>query len=581
MSDETFTDYSKKDFFHFELDTLLQGFNRKDPRSYANEFFAISNRAEDAKVKGLSLVLGMLMTPQLDLDSSDTPYNHGDRFTAEQLSFFGEIVTEISDYEIASRIADVLWLRTKNYKMAELAIKAYLNSARYLEDFKNWTQTQRRLERAVQLASSLGRKGKAYPRAIKAIKNLLNRCNGEDPLYLSAELMRLLQERGEGDVKKYARFAKKLALNAESQNDFHRARRHWETKAGWHFLEKKSEKVREARINVAECYEKESEFNLANRQPKFIMASHPIEQAIVAYRKAGDSEKKIDELKLRLRKFQSNAVRELPLISSGCVDISDIVLNTENLIAGMGFTDALKCLAFLHRPSSVGLVRKQVEQNRKKYLFATFFPKRYFSASGRGIANQPADGEEAVLADIFHYMTESYQVAAKGIIEPARRIILLEHAARVLDLRDLVENHPFIPPDREFIVARGLHAGLTGDFLTAIHFLIPQFEESIRHILIQRGVVPSSSYDTGIQDEFSLNKLLTNPKFTEMLYKLFGEDLIFEFRGVLVERFGANLRNELAHGLIDHGTFYSYAAVYFWWLALRFYLLPSSLTTAE
>ena len=288
MSDGSPAHYSKQDFLDFELDKILQGFSCRDPRSYANGFFAIANTTEDSKTKELSLVFGKLMTPQLDLDSTDTPYNHVDRFSPGELTFFGEVIADISDHEIASRVADILWLRTKNYKMAEIAVSAYLNSARRLEDFEHWTQTQRRLERAVQLASSLGRKGKAYPKAIKAIKNLLNRCKGEDPLYLSAELMRLLQERSEGDTTKYARFARKLALTAESQNDFQRARTYWETKAGWHFLEKKDEKVREARIRVAECYEKESEFNLANRQPKFVMASHPIEQAIVAYRRAGE-----------------------------------------------------------------------------------------------------------------------------------------------------------------------------------------------------------------------------------------------------------------------------------------------------
>ncbi len=45
-------------------------------------------------------------------------------------------------------------------------------------------------------------------------------------------------------------------------------------------------------------------------------------------------------------------------------------------------------------------------------------------------------------------------------------------------------------------------------------------------------------------------------------------------RGLLVERFGANLRNDMAHGLLDHDSFYLPSACYLWWLALRLYSLP-------
>jgi hypothetical protein len=304
------------------------------------------------------------------------------------------------------------------------------------------------------------------------------------------------------------------------------------------------------------------------------MASHPIEQAIVAYRNAGDSNKKIEELKLKLREYQSKGVEEMPYIPGEKIDISDLVIQSEKAVSGNSFVDSLKILVSLSSPNKVSHIRKQVEENRKKYLFSAFFPKKLFSASGRGVAVQPSDGEEAVLADMYEYANHSYQISVKGLIEPARDIILLEHQARVFEFYDLMMNHPFIPQNREFIVARGLHAGLNKDYLTALHFLIPQIEESVRFILIQCGVVPSSFYDKGIQDEFNLNKLLTLPKFTEKLTEIFGEDLIFDLRCLLVERFGANLRNDIAHGLIDHNNFYSYAGIYFWWLSLRFYLLP-------
>ena len=39
-------------------------------------------------------------------------------------------------------------------------------------------------------------------------------------------------------------------------------------------------------------------------------------------------------------------------------------------------------------------------------------------------------------------------------------------------------------------------------------------------------------------------------------------------QGLLVERFGANLRNLVAHGLIPHNGFYTHQASYLWCLIL-------------
>jgi hypothetical protein len=565
---------TKEDFISSGWEKVVESLEKKDSLSYSSAFYSKINEIEDEKHKEIFLILATLMTGWLNLTSPDNPFPNIDRFSDDHLKFFSEIIDEVSDSEVKSRMADVLWLRTKNYKMAQASVESYLKSAQILEDFEQWTHTQKRIERALQLASMLGKKGELYQQVLDRIFDLLDRCNGEDPLYLSAELMRILWERGEGDAQKYSQFCEKLALTAESQNDFHKARKYWQTRVDWYLQDKDETSARNAKLKIAESFEKESDFNLENRQPKYIMASHPLEEAIVAYRRAGASGKKIEELQLKLREYQTIGVEELPLISSGSVDITDIFLHTQKAVSEKSFIDSLRILSLLSAPNNAKHIREQVEENRKKYLFSTLMPKKLFSANGRIIAVQPSAGEEAILADMFEYVNITYQLRVKGYIEPARNIILLEHSARVFEFNDLLMDHPFIPEGREFIVARGLHAGLNGDFLTAIHFLVPQIEESVRYFLIRCGIVPSSFTDKGIQDEYNLNKLLREDKFTAKLNEIFGEDFVFDLRCVLVERFGANLRNDMAHGLIDHNSFYSYAAVYFWWLALRFYLLP-------
>ena len=52
------------------------------------------------------------------------------------------------------------------------------------------------------------------------------------------------------------------------------------------------------------------------------------------------------------------------------------------------------------------------------------------------------------------------------------------------------------------------------------------------------------------------------------LEQFFGKDLYFELKTLLVDRSGPNLRNRVAHGLMEKDDFYSEPAIYLWWMCL-------------
>ncbi|WP_370051350.1 DUF4209 domain-containing protein [Cyanothece sp. BG0011] len=45
-------------------------------------------------------------------------------------------------------------------------------------------------------------------------------------------------------------------------------------------------------------------------------------------------------------------------------------------------------------------------------------------------------------------------------------------------------------------------------------------------------------------------------------------------KGLLVDRCGNNLRNQMAHGLLGYEDFFSAMNCYLWWLTLRLCCLP-------
>lgn len=72
---------------------------------------------------------------------------------------------------------------------------------------------------------------------------------------------------------------------------------------------------------------------------------------------------------------------------------------------------------------------------------------------------------------------------------------------------------------------------------------------------------------------FSLNKLLQKPELVKELEAILGVETVFDLRTLLVERFGSNLRNRLAHGLLTEESAGLGDVKYLWWSILRLTLL--------
>jgi Domain of unknown function (DUF4209) len=101
--------------------------------------------------------------------------------------------------------------------------------------------------------------------------------------------------------------------------------------------------------------------------------------------------------------------------------------------------------------------------------------------------------------------------------------------------------------------------------------LVPQIENSLRWVLHNLGTIPSSIDDDGIEEDWPLQRCLNHQKVNECL----GADLVFELRSLLIEKGGPNLRNLLAHGLLDAPTCYLVEGFYVWWLMIRMVLAAS------
>lgn len=581
---------TKSDFDACHWQKVIEQCDQKECRRYTGLFFLEAKKAEqaaDAKTLEIFTLLGGIASLYFKLDNDQDPFGPlfildgrrsfiVDDLTDEHTRVLTDVVSEVADPEMRARVADVLYIKTRDTSFACLAIDAYLASAATLLHPEHWILTEERIERALQLAARIGRNNRDYfPRTIQTIEDLLGKYGEEDATLFSAKLMGLLIEQRQGEPEHYASLAEKAAKRAETEHDWHRAQAYWDIWGKWQKL-RKVPGWKDATLKVqAETFIREAEAAVQASPPNYTGAARHMQSAIEHLQKASSKQERerIQHLYPIFRSYQEKARAEMGRIEIP-FDITDEQEKARAQVKGKNFLQALFDLAFIGSSPRVKDLRRMVTENAKQAPLHAFMWAEVKDNTGRTVGRRPPilsnegdETEQAICAEMFRLATWYQLLHAINWVEAARQQICLEHNIRVHDLLLLVSNIPFVPSGREMIYARGFHAGLIGDTLVAAHLLIPQLENSIRSLLIRQGCITSSLDKESIQDEFPLNKILRN--YQDELANVLGEDIVFDLRGLLVERFGSNLRNEGAHGLMDYEEFLAPQAIYLWWLALK------------
>ena len=151
---------------------------------------------------------------------------------------------------------------------------------------------------------------------------------------------------------------------------------------------------------------------------------------------------------------------------------------------------------------------------------------------------------------------------------PSLNQILLEHSIERELLVSACYLSPIVPENRHELLGYALWLGFEYEFGNAIHLLSPQIEHIVRTNLKEAGANTRRSDENGITNEIGLSSLL---ELTECK-SVFGEDITFELKAIFSEALGFNLRNNVAHGLLDDNSACQISSVYAWWFTLKIVL---------
>lgn len=486
------------------------------------------------------------------------------------LEVLKEVLPIITDPEMKARIAEVIWIRKKEIQIAEIAVDAYIHSFENLFDSISWTTCFERIERAFFLAKKSGKNKPSYLKVVDTIEKSIQRCNGEDGSYLSVKLMDILiNHKLMANIEKFITLTKKAAIRAESRKNWEIARAYWECSARWFKLKKEFDSSRESLCFKAETYVKQAEEALQISHPSYMMATVHLQKAMDSLKNIEQTGERIKEIHQILLPLQEKAMMEMINLPALVVP-KESISNTINLVKDKSFTDKISILSTYCSSLKIDILKDLAKKDAES-LLAKFLPDVMLSETGKTTGKQPNSENpkdaETFLCNSMYQTAKDYQIVmATTFIDPIRVQILLEHpTVEISAILPLVQNNSFIPKGREEIYAKGLYAGLVGDFVISTHLLIPQLEHSIRYLLNQNGIITSDHKSNGIQEEKGLGSLLYMDELSELLTK----DVTFDLQGLLVESFGSNLRHKTAHGLIDSHSFNSTSPLYLWWMVLQ------------
>lgn len=504
-----------------------------------------------------------------------------DDFGTDEAAVLAAAVPDVKDPEFRARLADVAWVLGRNYKMARLAIPAYVESAIRLEIEDQFPVFVERLNRAIQLALMVGKGDQALLASVTdEIEQIVQKRAPTEMKWPCADLMRLLIHAEAGDTIKYAAICELLATQSAKRQDWHLARAYWGCKAEWHRLSKDAQSYRDACLSAAETYVGEAESALKRSPPSHGACAGHLISAVEALRKIPDTKERVEDLHQRILKEQELIVPNETTTHQVCTDISEIANATLAEFRSKPLNEVLFGLAMIGAPPKVANLRSSAEESMRSNVWAQIVPSVFLTERGKQLAEKPSlmEGNQETLdlclkAEMMQEIKWHRGLMVAGRIKPALQVINTEHFVRPQDLEFLVRDNPFVPPGRESLFIRGFFAGLSWDFLLAAHLLVPQVENSIRYLLYNYAGENRTSKLKGdmTQPERDLNELL----YRDDVKRIIGDDLSFELQSLMIEPgFGANLRNRFAHGLMDAEQFYSDEAVYAWWTIWRICCLP-------
>lgn len=538
----------------------------------------------------LAMVSSAMLNPEDWLEPFTPAMQFGGKRTvvpadldADQVALLARIAPLVERDDLRARVADAAWVYgdRSDIAMLDRAIDAY-RAAPLTGDV--WFSVGKDAwVRAFALAARRGADGQARTQDMSDALKAQVLAGQVTDNFRTVGFAETLRQHGRVDASGRAEVSEALfALAAKASSVTPRLSRHLEREALAWLGGSNAAAANAATERVARTYIAEADFRIqADPKAGALVEGHFLEKAIAvlrtiprSYRLENGLNELTDNLRIRLRESRESSMEQMIRIQSDPVDLTEAVSYARSQVSGHADKfDALAAFATLAPP----LDEASTRENAEKMLEGTIshiFGSSTFSSDFRKIASRPGSSgqadEDTVRAEMVRTVFFHSQLLGKGIIQPAQDVLTTEHRFSRQYMVSLCKESPTVPEGHETLWGNGLVLGLGGNYGAAVSVLVPQLEQVVRIMLKRHDVHTLFVDEHGVESEKSLNALLDMTETED----IFGAGMVMEMEAMLVVQGGPNLRNDIAHGLLDDNSAWSYSALYMWWFCLRLVTWP-------
>ena len=438
-----------------------------------------------------------------------------DDLTAEDLAVLPVLLEKLIEPALKARILDVLWIRKRDFQAALKAVDAYVLGAEKLFKTEAWVYGVECLRRAFQLAASLGGGGRnASQKTEAAFEKILGEPIERIHPNFANHLLRLAAEFRLSDPAKFAAIAANHGETCYKAGEFEFARQYHKLAAGLFDHARDQEATRTQMLRVADLFEEEAD----NLEPASAMAAVKfLKDALEINRQFGADQAKIESVRKKLRQAQTSSLDHFQEFRVE-TNITDLQRMAGEQVAGLEFEKAILKLAFITELTGRNAAIEQQKEQAKKSPLLHLLTTEIVDDEGKTVEkiegfSGSGSEEEDLEKRAFQWAKDfAWTFRVQAAIEPVRVTIVGQHAPRPFQLEFLANANPFIQSSHVPIFLRGLHAGLMGDMMTAVHLLVPQLENALRFVLNQHGIDTANIDSEGLEQNKALGKLLEFPE---------------------------------------------------------------------
>ena len=453
---------------------------------------------------------------------------------------------------ICVRVAEILWMKKKEHKVIVPLLECYVDLYRETQDSDRWYIPLKYIKRAIVLASQTGQKRKSEDYKEILYNKILEFKYEENVFFVISAIEFLLEQKWKNLEKLLGVLDCILNTSFCNVNKIAQA---YDLKAKIYIKLNRKEDEISVYNELADYFVKAAEDLEENNVQSLFTKEKYLEKAIKLYRENGQVGKRTEVTK-KLLEIQRKIPSHMLPISIDNGKLEDSYTKVRELFENLSFKEfimmLIRCVPFYKEEE----IKKQVLENAVNPL-ACLFGIGIKNGKGNTVVNipnldiqDPEKDKNTLIMHMHHNLSLMEEVHGNTTLRWAIDLLNKRFEFEKEDLRFLVRDNPIIPVGREEIFLSGIYFGLKKEFYIALHILSPQMEKLFRNIAESVGGMMTKVKSDGTAEEKLLSEIFEEPE----LIDCYDNDILFLFKGLMNKKTGANIRNEIAHGIMSQSV---------------------------